>query len=313
MGAGHGHDHGGNDFGRAFAVGIALNGGLVILQLVYGLLSHSLALVADAGHNLSDVLGLVLAWGASRLARRRPTERHTYGWRSSSILAALLNALLLFVGVGAVGWEAVRSFGAAHTVTPGPMMWVAAVAIVVNLGSAVPFLRGRKRDLNIRAAVMHLLSDAAVSVGVLIAGVVILKTGWMWVDPLVSLVISVVILVGTWGVLKDAAHLALGAVPETVQLKEVREYLGSLPGVDDVHDLHVWALSTTESALTAHLVLKGASEFPGDEFIAAASKDLHDRYDIQHATLQLERGGLVDCCKLAAKAESASEHEGHHH
>jgi cobalt-zinc-cadmium efflux system protein len=260
----HTHVHGPKDFGFAFAVGIVLNFGLVAAQFVYGIHAQSIALIADAGHNFGDALGLLLAWAAYILARWEPTERYTYGFRSASILAALANAAILFIATGAIVWEAVRRFAEPPQVAAPTVMVVAAIAIPVNLASAW-LLRGGEHDLNIRGAFIHLLADAAVALGVVAAGGVILLSGWYWVDPVVSLIISGVIIWGTWGLLKSAVNLSLQAVPGEIEPADVREYLQTLPGVSSVHDLHVWAMSTTETALTCHLVMPSGT--PGDEFI----------------------------------------------
>ena len=263
---GHGHAHGGlghshapADFGRAFAVGTALNIGFVVVQVVFGLYAHSLALLADAGHNLGDVLGLVLAWWASHLVKTAPTERRTYGLGRSSILAALANAVFLLVAVGGITWEAIRRFNDPAPVAGGTVIWVAAVGIAINTGTALLFMSGRKGDLNVRGAFLHMAADAAVSAGVVVAGVAILWTGWQWLDPVTSLVINAVVVWGTWGLLRDSTNLALDAVPAGIDTAAVRGYLESLPGVEAVHDLHIWALSTTQTALTAHLVKPDAT------------------------------------------------------
>ena len=290
----HGHHHGPVDYGRAFAIGVALNLGFVALEFFYGTLSHSLALVADAGHNLSDVLALFLAWGAAVLTRRRPTRTHTYGMRRTSILAALFNALLLLVAIGAIGWEAVR-----RLMNPGPVegetvIWVALVGIVVNTATALMFMRGREHDINIRGAFLHMAADAGVSLGVVLAGFAILATGWTWLDPVVSLAIVAVIFIGTWGLLKDSVNMALDAVPEGINLAEVKDYLGGLPGVAEVHDLHVWPMSTTETALTAHLVIPDYQG--GDTLLNTTASELHDRFGIEHTTLQVEIADTEDGC-----------------
>ncbi|MEP7071192.1 MAG: cation diffusion facilitator family transporter [Verrucomicrobiota bacterium] len=284
------------DFGRAFAIGIFLNFGFVIVEVVYGLLAHSLSLVADAGHNLSDVLGLVLAWGASVLARTAPTKRHTYGLRSSSILAALFNAILLLISVGAIAWEAIRRLHTPAPVGGRIMIWVSLLGIAINTATALMFASGRKGDLNIRSAFMHMAADAAVSAGVVVAGVAILATGREWIDPVVSLVIAAVIIWGTWGLLRDSVNLALQAVPSGIDLHEVENYLGALPNVTAVHDLHVWPMSTTETALTAHLVRDVDRCDSG--ILETACRELHERFAIQHATIQFET--TDHRCDLAA-------------
>jgi cobalt-zinc-cadmium efflux system protein len=290
------HDHGAHSFDRAFAFGLALNLALVVVQLVFGLLSQSMALVADAGHNFSDVLGMALAWGASALGRRRPTARRTYGFGRSSILAALANAVLVILAVGAITWESIRRLQHPTAVDGPTMMWVAALGVVVNLGSALPFLtRRRKRDLNVRAVLMHLLSDAAVSVGVVAGGLVVMLTGARWVDPVASLLIAVVIVASTWRVLRESLDLMIDAVPKQIDLEEVHEALSKLPGVIEVHDLHVWATSTTGTALSTHLVIPGQHD---DGFLIAANKELHARFGIDHAVIQVERTSLAGCCEL---------------
>jgi cobalt-zinc-cadmium efflux system protein len=279
--------HGPKNFGFAFAVGTLLNVGLVAAQFLYGIHAHSIALIADAGHNLGDALGLLLAWGAYILARREPTERYTYGFRSASILAALVNGAILLIATGAIVWEAMRRFAEPPPVAAPTVMIVAAIAIAVNLVSAW-LLRGGEHDLNIRSAFMHLLADAAVSLGVVAAGGVILLSGWYWVDPVVSLFISLVIVWGTWDLLRNAVNLSLQAVPGEIEPGDVLEYLQMLPGVSSVHDLHVWAMSTTETALTCHLVMPRGS--PGDDFINQVCEELNRRFGIAHPTIQVETG-----------------------
>ena len=295
---GHGHSHAPASFGVAFAVGIALNTLFVIVEIIYGLLSHSLALVADAGHNLSDVLGLVLAWFATVLAKRAATERHTYGFRRSTVLAALSNAVLLLVSVGAIAWEAILRLRTPGIVGAPTIIWVALVGIAVNLGTALMFMSGRKGDLNIRGAFVHMAADAAISAGVVVAGLVILFTGWFWLDPVVSLILSAIIIYGTWGLLRESINLSLDAVPEDINLAKVREYLQDLPQVSDAHHLHIWGLSTTEAALTVHLVLtKGADS---DTLLREINITLRERFQIGHATIQFESPGAHDCATGAS-------------
>ncbi|HEU4741435.1 MAG TPA: cation diffusion facilitator family transporter [Meiothermus sp.] len=284
----HTHSHGPARYDQAFATGVTLNLSLVVVQIVYGVLAGSLALLTDALHNFQDVIGLGLAWGAAVLARRLPTAHYTYGLKRFSILAALANGTLLLVTTGAIVWEAIRRLMNPEPVQGGVVMIVAAVGIAVNLVSALFFLRGREHDLNIRGAFLHLMSDAAVSLGVVLAGLGIAFTGWRWIDPVVSLVIALVILFSTWGLLRDAFNLAMDAVPPGIDLGAVRNYLTSLPGVRSVHDLHVWALSTTEPALTAHLIVEKTQG--QDALLSQVRRDLHDRFGIEHATLQLEQG-----------------------
>lgn len=287
-----GHQHGSKhvhapvSFGRAFAVGIALNAAFIIIEVVFGVIGNSMALLADAGHNLSDVLGLVIAWGASTLAKQPPSTRYTYGLRSTSILAALINAVLLLVAAGAIGWEAMQRFWQPQPVAGMTVMAVAAVGIFINGGTALLFASGRKGDINIRGAYLHMAADAAVSAGVVIAGIGIVGTGWLWLDPLASLAIVVVIVWGTWGLLRDAMAMSLAAVPPGIDCNAVQAYLADLPGVTAVHDLHIWAMSTTETALTGHLVLPGGH--PGDRFLIQVADELSTRFAIGHTTLQIE-------------------------
>ena len=302
-GHGHGHHHHGPvDYSRAFAIGVTLNVGFATAEAVYGYLAGSLALVADAGHNFSDVLGLVLAWGAAWLSQKRPSKRRTYGLRSSSILAAMFNAVLLLVAIGAIAWEAIRRFSDPAPVAGTTIIWVALIGIVINTATALLFMSGRKDDLNIRGAFLHMVADAAVSAGVVVAGIVIMQTGWQWVDPVVSLIIAIVIFFGTWNLLRESLDLALHAVPSGIDPGEVSGYLAGLPGVVAVHDLHIWGMSTTETALTAHLVKPDHGN--DDELITQASKELHERFKIAHTTIQLERsdsscptkGGACENC-----------------
>jgi cobalt-zinc-cadmium efflux system protein len=297
---GHYHHQGGlglshapSSFGRAFAIGTALNIGYVIVQVIFGIAAHSLALVADAGHNLGDVLGLVLAWWASYLTNRPTTDQRTYGMRRSSILAALANAIFLLVTVGGISWEAIRRFGDKTEVAGWTVIWVAALGIVINLGTALLFQTGRDRDLNIRGAFLHMAADAAVSVGVVVAGVIILFTGWHWLDPTVSLIINAVIVYGTWGLLRDSFNLAMDAVPREVNLADVRHYLQSIPAITDAHHLHIWALSTTETALTVHLVKPDPAD--DDDLLRRINHELAERFGIGHATIQFERENLQQC------------------
>ena len=296
----HHHHHGPARYDRAFTVGIALNLSFVVAELVFGARAHSLALTADAGHNLGDVLGLGLAWTATVLAARRPTMRRTYGLRRFSILAALGNAGFLLIAVGAIAVEAVRRVRHPGPVATTTVIVVALVGICINIGTALGFMRGRHEDLNIRGAFLHMLGDAAASAGVVIAAVVIAFTGWTWIDPVVSLVLVVLITAGSWGLLRDSMNLALDAVPPGIDTEEVTAYLGSLPGVTDVHDVHIWGLSTTHVALTAHLVVPAGGNT--DSLIAGACKELHDRFGIEHATMQIEQRHLAHDCALGGAA-----------
>jgi len=294
---GHGHSHAPKNFDRAFAIGVALNVGIVAVQVVFGLLSNSLALLADAGHNLSDVLGLVLAWGASALARKLPTQRHTYGFRRTSVLAALTNALILLVAVGAIAWEAIQRFGQPETVNSGMVILVASIGILVNGFTAWLFISGKEQDVNIRGAYLHMAADAAISFGVVIAAIAMRYTGWLWLDPVVSLAIAVVIGIGTWSLLRESLNLALDAVPASIHPSKVEAYLASLPGVKAVHDLHIWAMSTTEIALTVHLVKPDA--VIDDALLAKINNELRERFGIQHTTVQFELGDASHPCKQA--------------
>ena len=290
----HGHSHAPANYNRAFAIGVAINVVYIVVEATYGILADSLALLADAGHNLSDVLGLLLAWGANYLAQRKPTERHTYGWRKSTILAALTNAVILLVAMGGIAWEAVQRFSDPLPVAGKTIIIVAAIGVVINTATALLFLSGRKQDLNIRGAFLHMAADAGVSAGVVLAGVVILSSGWLWIDPAVSLIITVIILAGTWGLLRDSFNLALDAVPAGIDPEAVKSYLSGLPGVKGVHDLHIWAMSTSETALTAHLLKPDAGD--DDTLIEQVSRELHERLGIEHITIQWERRPELDHC-----------------
>ncbi len=288
----HQHSHAPASFGRAFAIGIALNSAFVVIEAAFGLLSGSMALVADAGHNLSDVMSLVIAWGAGVMATRPASARFTYGYKSSSILAALANAGLLLVAVGAILIETLRRFMVPAPVEGTTMIVVAGVGVVINTATALLFMRGRKHDLNIRGAFLHMAADALVSVGVVAAGVLIMVTGRSWIDPLTSVVIVAVIAWGTWGLLKDSVKMGLLAVPDGIEEGDVRAWLAELPGVAAVHDLHIWPMSTTETAFTAHLVMPAGQ--PGDAFLEDIARQLDHRWGIHHATVQVETGA-GDC------------------
>ena len=293
---GHHHHAAPTDAGKAFFIAIALNSVFVVIEFGYGFVANSTALMADAGHNLSDVLGLGLAWAATWLGRRSPSERFTYGLRSSSILAALANAMLLVVACGVIGWEAFHRITQPPAVAGITVIAVAATGIVVNGLSAWLFVKGSKGDLNIRSAYLHMAADAAVSLGVVVAGVVMLITDWYWLDPVISLVIVAVILVGTWGLLRESVHLALDAVPPHIDVAAVASYLERLPGVAGLHDLHIWGMSTTESALTVHLVMPGG--YPDDNVIDSITQTLAERFSIHHSTLQVEQGTTQHACSL---------------
>jgi cobalt-zinc-cadmium efflux system protein len=290
---GPGHAHAPASFGKAFAIGIALNVGFVAVEATYGVLANSMALLADAGHNLSDVLGLVVAWIAMVLAKRAPSARYTYGLKGTSILAALFNAMFLLVAVGGIAWEAIQRFGEPAPVAGKTVMVVAAIGILVNGVTAWLFASGAKGDINIRGAFLHMAADAAVSAGVVIAGLVILYTGWTLLDPVVSLAIVAVIVWSTWGLLRDSLTLSLAAVPPGIDPDAVRGHLEGLPGVTSLHDLHVWAMSTTETCLTAHLLMAGGR--PDDAFLMNAAAGIKERFGIGHTTLQVETSADTAC------------------
>jgi cobalt-zinc-cadmium efflux system protein len=290
------HHHAPADYGRAFAIGIALNVGYVAAEAAYGVAAGSLSLLADAGHNLGDVLGLGLSWGATALGRRGPSVRFTYGFRSSSILAALANAIILLVVTGGIAWEAIWRLAHPVPVAGATVAWVAAAGIAVNGAAALLFLRGRKHDLNLRSAFLHQAADALVALGVVVAGVAISLTGWAWLDPGVGLAVSAIIVYGTWGLVTQALRLALNAVPQGVDPAAVRAHLLALPGVTALHDLHIWGMSTTETALTCHLVMPAGH--PGDEALSHIAHDLEHRFSVQHTTLQIELGDSGDVCAL---------------
>jgi cobalt-zinc-cadmium efflux system protein len=293
----HSHDHGhtiDREKWTAFALGVGLNLAFAIAEATFGFFSNSMALISDAVHNFSDVGGLVLAWWASSLAKREPTWKHTYGLRKSTILAALVNSIFLLIAVGAIGWEAVGRVINPPKVTGGTLIAVALLGVVINTMSAMMFMKERKSDLNVRAAFMHLAADAAVSFGVVLAGIIIILTGWTIIDPVVSLLVSLAVVSGTWSILRQSLNLALDAVPEHVDLESVRSYLERLDGVTEVHDLHVWALSTTETALTVHLRTDGRIFDP--RFINDVSWELKEHHGIQHATMQFEPPGCDGQC-----------------
>ena len=289
-----GHGHAPASFGFAFAVGVALNTVFVVAELAFGYAANSLALISDAVHNFSDVIALLLAWAAAWLARKQPTEQHTYGYRRASILAALVNAGLLLIAVGGIVVEAVKRIEEPAAVAGGTVVMVAALGIAINGATALLFMRGRHGDLNIRGAFLHMAADAVVSLGVVVAALVIMLTGYLWVDPAISLCIAAVVLASGWGLARDSVNLALDGVPRGIDLPEVRDYLGQLEGVIEVHDLHIWAMSTSETALTAHLVRPAGFN---DAFLHRVCEELAHRFKIQHATLQIEAGS--DVCRLA--------------
>ena len=296
----HGHHHHGDpaSHGRAFAVAIALNSVFVIVEFFYGFIAHSTALMADAGHNLSDVLGLALAWGAATLAQRKPSARYTYGLRSSSMLAALANAMLLMFACGGIAWQALQQLLNPVAVAGMTVSVVAAIGIAVNGVSAWLFMAGSKTDINLRGAYLHLAADAAISLGVLVAGLAVFYTGWTWLDPAVSIAIVALIMLGTWSLLREALRMMLAAVPASVDAPLVEQFLKSHAGVSEVHDLHIWAMSTSETALTVHLVMPGG--YPGDAALDAINAQLRAQFSIHHSTLQVELGTTLHACSLHA-------------
>lgn len=285
-----------NNYGRAFVIAIALNTAFVVVEFAYGFIANSTALMADAGHNLSDVLGLALAAGASILARKAANERYTYGLRSSSILAALANAVLLLLACGAIAWESIHRFSQPPVVAGLTVTSVALIGVVVNGFSAWLFAKGSKNDLNVRGAYLHMAADAGVSAGVVIAGISMVFTDWYWLDPAVSLLIVTVVVAATWELLRDSLRLALDAVPPHIEVAAVDAYLREQPGVIDIHDLHIWGLSTTESALTVHLVMPGG--YPGDTFMENIRKTLNTGFSIHHTTIEIEQGTASHVCSL---------------
>ncbi|WP_141688456.1 cation diffusion facilitator family transporter [Bradyrhizobium paxllaeri] len=289
-----GHSHAPDNFGAAFAIGATLNTAFVIAELIFGYAANSLALISDAVHNLSDVIALLLAWGAAWLSQRKPTQRHTYGYRRASILAALFNAGLLLVAVGGIVVEAVNRFYSPAPVAGMTVILVAALGVVINGFTALLFMRGRHGDLNIRGAYLHMVGDAGVSLGVVVAAGIIMLTGWLWLDPAISLVIAAVVFWSGWGLARDSVNLALDGVPRGIELVEVRDYLAGLEGVSEVHDLHIWAMSTNETALTAHLVRPGGTD---DAFLHRVCEELSHRFNIHHPTLQIETA--AEACRLA--------------
>lgn len=296
----HGHDHGGHshshapaDFGRAFAIGITLNIAFVLIEGGYGIISNSVALIADAGHNLSDVLGLLAAWIASVLVNRPPSARFTYGLRGTTILAALFNAVFLLLALGAVAWEAIQRLANPQPIDAWTVMAVAAIGIAVNGVTAWLFASGAKGDINIRGAFLHMAADAAISAGVVVAGLVILYTGWLWLDPLVSLIITAIIVWGTWSLLRDSVAMSLSAVPPEMDATKIRAYLEGVEGVSSLHDLHIWSMSTTDVALTVHLVMPGGH--PGDAALLEICHELHHDFGIGHPTIQIETSENTHC------------------
>jgi len=305
----HGHHHHGEvSHGRAFAIAIVLNAVFVAVEFFYGFLANSTALMADAGHNLSDVLGLALAWAAAILAARKPSARYTYGLRSSSMLAALVNGMLLMAACGAIAWGAAEQLSDPVPVQGLTVSVVAGIGILVNGFSAWLFMKGSKDDLNIRGAYLHLAADAAISLGVLISGLIVMATSWSWLDPVVSLVIVLFIAKSTWSLLRESIDMVLAAVPFNVDPAEVEQFLLARNGVTAIHDLHIWSMSTTDTALTCHLVMPGG--YPGDQAIDEIARELREKFSIHHTTLQTEQGTTEHACCLQ---EREQEHAHHHH
>jgi len=318
--AGHAHHHAPANFDRAFAIGITVNILFVAIEAFYGWKVNSLALLADAGHNLGDVAGLVMAWGGAVAGKLRPDARYTYGWKRASILAAFFNAVLLLVAMGSLAWEAIGRLRAPEPIAGYTVMVVAAIGIVINLGTALMFMRGSQTDgsgdMNIRGAYLHMASDALVSAGVVVVGALALWTGWAWLDPVASLVIAVVIVAGTWGLFRHSLRLMFDGVPEHIDLIAVRTVLEALPGVARVHDLHVWATGTTDVALTAHLVMPAGH--PDDPFFESATNQLRERFRIGHVTIQVVREPFMTLCDGVPPAsvgarEPAHDHDHAHH
>lgn len=307
----HGHDHGHKqghghahahaapaDFNTAFAVGIALNLAFVAVEAGFGWKVNSLALMADAGHNLSDVAGLVLAWGGALAGKLRPDARHTFGWQRASILAAFANAVILLVAMGSLAWEAVLRLGTPEATEGWVIIGVAAVGIVVNTATALLFMRGRKDDLNIRGAFLHMAGDALVSLAVVIGGALYLWQGWSWIDPVMSLAIAAVIVIGTWDLFRQSLHLLFDGVPREIDSVAVRKLLSGLPGVAGVHDLHIWAMGTSDNSLTAHLELAEGADT--DALLLRAEHDLHEHFELRHITLQPESAAYARLCAQRA-------------
>ncbi len=322
MSAGHDHDHAPANFNRAFAIGIALNIVFVVIESFYGWKVNSLALLADAGHNLSDVAGLVLAWGGALAGKLLPDARHSYGWKRASILAAFANALLLLVAMGSLAWEALHRLTAPEPMEGLTIIAVAGVGIVVNTATALLFMRGREYDMNIRGAFLHMAADALVSLGVVLGGALYLWQGWQWIDPVMSLLIAVIIIVGTWDLFRQSLHLLFDGVPDSVDLHAVRTCLLALPGVQRVHDLHIWAMGTSHIAMTAHLVMPLGH--PDDAFLQVATQQMHDEFNISHVTLQVMKEPFTQACaeqpdlEVAGGAAAETTHDrppphGHAH
>jgi cobalt-zinc-cadmium efflux system protein len=292
----HNHSHEIHNYNRAFAIGIALNVVFVVVEIFYGTIADSLALIADAGHNFSDVISLLLAWGAGYLATKSPTKNRTYGFRRVTILASLTSAVLLLVALGGITWEAFGRLLNPPVADGMTIIIVAGIGVVINTVTALLFISGQKHDLNIRGAYLHMAADAGISFGVVIAGIAIMYTGWLWLDPALSIAIVLIILVSTWHLLKESISLSIDAVPQGIDISEIRAYLTGLNQISEIHDLHVWALSTTETALTVHLVT--TSDYIDDNLLQTIQQHLHDQFDIEHATIQIENEAHGNVCAL---------------
>jgi cobalt-zinc-cadmium efflux system protein len=297
-GHGHHHHHHPSAYGWAFAAGIALNLGFVAIETIYGFLANSMALLADAGHNLADVLSLAAAWAGATLAKRPPSPRFSYGWRAASILSALANSVILLVAVSFIAYHAVLRLIIPDFTEGGTVTIVAGIGILINGATALMFARGRRSDVNVRGAYLHMVADALVSAGVVVAGIIIAATGWLWVDPVTGLIVAAIILIAGWDLLKESLVLAMAGVPRGIDPDEVEAHLCSLAGVERVHDLHIWPMSTTEFALTAHLVMPDG--FPGDRFLADCAHTIEHRFRIGHSTFQVEIG--EDCVREAKES-----------
>ena len=292
----HDHSHATDNYNRSFAIGVILNIVFVVIEAGYGLFADSLALIADAGHNLSDVVSLLLAWGASVLAGKAATEKRTYGLRKVTILASMASSILLLLALGGIAWEAVGRFLSPQPVEGMTIIIVAGIGVVINTLTALLFVKGQKHDLNIRAAFLHMAADAGVSLGVVIAGILVLYKGWLWIDPVISLAIVVVVFIGTWGLLRDSINYSIDAVPRGIDIAGIRQYLHSFEHVCRIHDLHVWPLSTTEIALTVHIVVN--RESLDNNFLCRLQQHLHDRFGIEHSTIQVEAFAQGNNCML---------------
>lgn len=297
----HTHDHTPANFGKAFFIGVILNTAFIIIEIIYGLHAKSLALLADAGHNASDVIGLLMAWGAFILTKRQVTEKYTYGLQSSSIIASMGNAVLLLIACLGIAFEAIQRFSIPTEPASDIMIIVALIGVLINGITAMFFMAERKNDLNIQAVFIHMIADAAISLGVVISGLIMLQTGWFWVDPLISILIALVIITSSWSLLKESFNLAVHATPKNIKISEVKSYLTQLEGVKEMHDLHIWALSTTTTALSVHLMMKNGH--PGDDFIKHVTHKLQHDFKINHVTIQIEIGDTNARCNLMHKCE----------